>query len=83
MKKIITALAEPQLNNELKKEKDFKRSMGEQVEIKLYRAVDRQKDFTGALAAYDENTVTIRYEDGSESTFDRKDIALIRLAFDF
>ena len=26
---------------------------------------------------------TIRYEDGSESTFNRKDIALIRLAFDF
>ena len=76
-------VSSPGLGRPLKKEKDFKRSMGEQVEIKLYRAVDRQKDFTGALAAYDENTVTIRYEDGSESTFDRKDIALIRLAFDF
>ena len=53
------------------------------MEIKLYRAVDRQKEFTGILTAYDENTVTIRYEDGEESTFDRKDIALIRLAFDF
>ena len=73
----------PGLGKPLKKEKDFKRSLGEQVEIKLYRAVDRQKDFTGILTAYDENTVTIRYEDGEESTFDRKDIALIRLAFDF
>ena len=79
----ILEVSSPGLGRPLKKEKDFKRSMGEQVEIKLYRAVDRQKDFTGALAAYDENTVTIRYEDGSESTFDRKDIALIRLAFDF
>ena len=78
----ILEVSSPGLGRPLKKEKDFKRSMGEQVEIKLYRAVDRQKDFTGALAAY-ENTVTIRYEDGSESTFDRKDIALIRLAFDF
>ena len=75
----ILEVSSPGLGRPLKKEKDFKRSMGEQVEIKLYRAVDRQKDFTG----YDENTVTIRYEDGSESTFDRKDIALIRLAFDF
>ena len=57
--------------------------MGEQVDIKLYRAIDRQKDFTGTLSAYDEETVTIQYEDGSESTFNRKDIALIRLAFDF
>ena len=79
----ILEVSSPGLGRPLKKEKDFKRSMGEQVDIKLYRAVDRQKDFTGALAAYDENTVTIRYEDGAESTFNRKDIALIRLAFDF
>ena len=44
---------------------------------------ERQKDFSGILTAYDADTVTIRYEDGSESTFNRKDIALIRLAFDF
>ena len=79
----ILEVSSPGLGRPLKKEKDFKRSLGEQVEIKLYRAVDRQKDFTGILTAYDENTVTIRYEDGEESTFDRKDIALIRLAFDF
>ena len=79
----IMEISSPGLGRPLKKEKDFKRSLGEQVEIKLYRAVDRQKEFTGILTAYDENTVTIRYEDGEESTFDRKDIALIRLAFDF
>ena len=79
----ILEVSSPGLGRPLKKEKDFKRSLGEQVDIKLYRAIDRQKDFTGALAAFDENTVTIRYEDGSESTFERKDIALIRLAFDF
>lgn len=79
----ILEVSSPGLGRPLKKEKDFKRSMGEQVDIKLYRAIDRQKDFSGALCAYDENTVTIQYEDGSTSTFDRKDIALIRLAFDF
>lgn len=79
----ILEVSSPGLGRPLKKEKDFKRSMGEQVDIKLYRAIDRQKDFTGALSAYDDETVTIQYEDGSESTFNRKDIALIRLAFDF
>lgn len=79
----ILEVSSPGLGRPLKKEKDFKRSMGEQVEIKLYRAVDRQKEFTGALKACDEKTVTIEYEDGAESTFERKDIALIRLAFDF
>ena len=79
----ILEVSSPGLGRPLKKEKDFKRSMGEQIDIKLYRAIDRQKDFTGTLSAYDEETVTIQYEDGSESTFNRKDIALIRLAFDF
>ena len=79
----ILEVSSPGLGRPLKKEKDFKRSMGEQVDIKLYRAIDKQKDFTGALYAYDDKTVTIQYEDESTTTFDRKDIALIRLAFDF
>lgn len=79
----ILEVSSPGLGRPLKKEKDFKRSLGEQVEIRLYKAVDRQKEFTGALAAYDDNTVTIRYDDGEERKFERKDIALIRLAFDF
>lgn len=79
----ILEVSSPGLGRPLKKEKDFKRSLGEQVEVRLYRAVDRQKEFTGALAAYDENTVTLRFEDGTETSFEKKDIALIRLAFDF
>ena len=39
--------------------------------------------FYGVLHAYDENSVTIITEDGSEQTFEKADIALIRLAFDF
>ena len=49
----ILEVSSPGLGRPLKKEKDFKRSFGEQVEVRLYRAVDRQKEFTGALAAYD------------------------------
>ena len=67
----------------MKKEKDFKRSLGEEVEIRTYRAIDRQKEFVGLLKAYDDSTVTITYEDDTEQTFDRGDIALIRLALDF
>ena len=62
----ILEVSSPGLGRPLKKEKDFKRSLGEQVEVRLYRAVDRQKEFTGALAAYDEDTVTLRFEDGTE-----------------
>jgi len=53
------------------------------VEIRTYRAIDRQKEFTGILKSYDKDTVTIEYEDGEPKTFERSEIALIRLALDF
>lgn len=79
----IFEVSSPGLGRPLKKEKDFKRSLGEEVEIRTYRAIDRQKEFVGLLKAYDDSTVTITYEDDTEQTFDRGDIALIRLALDF
>lgn len=79
----ILEVSSPGLGRPLKKEKDFKRSLGQEVEIRTYRMVDRKKEFTGILEDYDKDTVTIEMEDGSLKTFEKGDIALIRLAFDF
>ena len=78
----IMEVSSPGLGRPLKKEKDYKRSMGKELEIRTYRAVNREKEFYGILTAYDENIVTIDCE-GEEKTFQKSDIALIRLAFDF
>ena len=78
----IMEVSSPGLGRPLKKETDFKRSMGEEVEIRTYRPINREKEFYGILTAYDENSVTIDCE-GEEKTFQKTDIALIRLAFDF
>lgn len=79
----VFEVSSPGLGRPLKKEKDYIRSMGNEVEIRTYRAINREKEFYGILSAYDENTVTIKTEDGTEMTFEKSDIALIRLAFDF
>ena len=73
----------PGLGRPLKKDKDFERSLGEEVEIRLYKPREKQKEFAGVLKAYDKGTVTIETEDGREEVFTRSEIALIRLAFDF
>ena len=78
----IMEISSPGLDRPLKKEKDFKRSLGKLVEIRTYRPIEKQKEFCGILNAYDSNSVTID-EDGTERTFDKKDIALIRLAIEF
>ncbi len=79
----ILEVSSPGLGRPLKKEKDFVRSMGKDVDVRLYRQLNKQKEFTGALSAYDENTVTLTMEDGSRMVFEKADIALIRLALDF
>lgn len=79
----IFEVSSPGLGRPLKKEKDYIRSMGKELEIRTYRAVNREKEFYGILKAYDADTVTIVTEDGEELTFAKADIALIRLALDF
>ena len=79
----ILEVSSPGLGRPLKKEKDFKRSIGEEVEIRTYRMIDRQKEFTGILESYTKDTVTIRIDEETLKTFEKGEIALIRLAFDF
>ncbi len=79
----ILEVSSPGLGRPLKKQRDFERSLGEEVEIRTYRMMNKQKEFRGILKAYDEGTVTIETEEGQEQIFEKENIALIRLAFDF
>lgn len=78
----ILEVSSPGLGRPLKKDKDFERSLMEEVEIKLYKAMDGRKDFKGILKSYDKDSIIIE-EDGAELIFQRKEIAQVRLAFDF
>lgn len=78
----IMEISSPGLDRPLKKEKDFIRSMGKMVEIRTYRPIEKQKEFCGVLTAYDSDSVTID-EEGQIKVFDKKEIALIRLAIEF
>ncbi len=79
----ILEVSSPGLGRPLKKEKDFARSLGKEVEIRTYRQVGGQKEFCGILKSYDAESVTLDIEGGGTATFRRKDIALARLAFHF
>ena len=94
----ILEVSSPGLGRPLKKDKDYERHMGEEVDIKLYKAFDEkaleavdeslakelkgQKEFSGILCDYDGTIVTVTIED-KPCKIKKADIALIRLAFDF
>ncbi|MFP3154054.1 ribosome maturation factor RimP [Lachnospiraceae bacterium ZAX-1] len=90
----IFEVSSPGLGRPLKKEKDYIRSIGKEVEIRTYRAIrvgseSKEKEFYGILKAYDADTVTIERntsieaDEKQEIIVAKSDIALIRLAFDF
>ena len=72
------------LGRPLKKERDYQRAMGQRIEIHTFKLIDHAKEFTGILTAYDKDTVSIVEEETEQPmTFHKKEIALIRMAFDF
>ncbi len=79
----ILEVSSPGLGRQLKKEKDFARSINKEVEIKLFKPINKQKEIVGFLAGYDGEKFTIRLEDESIIDIPRANTALIRLAFDF
>ena len=68
-------VSSPGLGRPLKKDKDFERSLGEAVELRLYKPRDKQKEFAGILKGYDRETVTVETEDGREEVFARQELA--------
>ena len=79
----ILEVSSPGLGRPLKKDKDFARSIGEEVEIRTYRAIGHEKEFTGVLKSFDKDTIVIELEDDEDMSFARDNVALVRLAFDF
>ncbi|MFR5073530.1 MAG: ribosome maturation factor RimP [Bianqueaceae bacterium] len=84
----ILEVSSPGLDRPLKTEKDFVRSHGKLVEVKLYKAMKEkgvEKEFTALLKGYDPKakSVVLELEHGAAICLDQKEIASIRLAVIF
>ncbi len=78
----ILEVSSPGLGRTLKKDRHLEKSIGLDVEIRLYKPQNGTKEYEGMLESFDGDSVTITNEEG-ECRFLRSDIALIRLALDF
>lgn len=87
----ILEVSSPGLGRQLKKDKDFKRSIGQEIDVKLYSNFKykvqgkeiQSKELTGILEDFTADAISITLE--NEETVDilRKDIAIVKLALDF
>lgn len=68
----------------LKRPGDFAQFMGSPVLVKLYRAMEGRKEIPGVLTAYDPESGAVTVEAGGAArTFEKKDVALVRLRVEF
>lgn len=89
----ILEVSSPGLGRQLKKDKDFKRSIDEEVDVKFYKAVKipnprngkemSVKQITGILKGFDENTITLETDFSNEYIVNRKGISTVKLTIDF
>ncbi len=78
----ILEVSSPGLGRTLKKDRHLEKSIGQDVEIRLYKPENGTKEYEGLLESFDAETITI--SDGErEYSFYRNNIAIIRLALDF
>ena len=75
-------VSSPGLGRVLKKDKHLQGSVGQKVEIKLFKAIEGCREFSGELEGFDGTQIRILEGDATRS-FRRADIAVIRLAVDF
>ena len=74
-------VSSPGLGRTLKKDSHLEKSIGMEVELKTYKPIDKVKEFNGILKGFNEREITVEI-DGEERSFNRQDIALIKLALD-
>ena len=70
-------VSSPGIDRPLKKERDFERAQGREIEVKLYKHQDGAKLFTGVLVGLEDGKIVIE-ENGVRREFDQKAVALAR-----
>ena len=70
-------ISSPGVDRPLKKDRDYERALGLEVEVHLFKAVDGSKTFTGELIAWDKDNLTI-LSGGEERVFTRRAASLVK-----
>lgn len=77
------SVSSPGLDRPLKNERDYTRSMGKDIVVRLYAKQDGAKEFIGTLKAYTAEGVCLTCKDGEERMFLHKDVALAKPHIEF
>jgi ribosome maturation factor RimP len=75
-------VSSPGIERILKKDKHLDLAMGEEIEVNLFKPIDKKKTLDGTLTGYDESSITMMYEN-NEIIIERKNISLMKLKYNW
>ena len=78
----ILEVSSPGLGRPLKSARHFTKPIGRDTDIKLYKPIDKVKEFEGILKAFDNDTLTFLI-DGNERVFNKSEVASVKLHVEF
>ena len=76
-------VSSPGVERILRKDKHLEANIGKEVEIKLFKPIDKQKEYIGILKQFNEETLKIEVQDGKDMSLERKNISLIKLKYNW
>ena len=78
----VFEVGSPGIERELKRPSDFKKYLGSEVEVKMYKPVNGSKSFIGELKDYSDGNITVRVGN-SDVCLTNADVAQVRLHVSF
>jgi len=72
-------ISSPGVERELKRDEHFQKYIGSPVMVRTIRPVDGVRDFNGTLVKYENKQLSVRLQDESVVTFDKKDTNFVKL----
>ena len=76
-------VSSPGLDRPLKTDKDLKRNLGKEIEVKLYEQLEGKKFLEGVLEKFTEDEIILKVDEDKVINISRNKIALIKLAIKF
>lgn len=77
-------VSSPGIERVLRKDEHLKDSIGKEIEVKLFKTIEKQKEFVGTLEDYNEEKIILGLEENEEKIeIERKNISLMKLKFNW
>lgn len=72
-------VSSPGVERELVKDEHFEKYIGSKVMMRTIRAIDGVRDFAGTLTQYKDKEITVKLQDDSTVTVNKKDTSYVKL----